>query len=73
MSKVLGVYSTFSVAVVVPEMAAARGLQRDFCAADSYIRKLQDEAYADLGDDLNFERLFATLAEPQAVDCARLK
>jgi hypothetical protein len=71
--KTLGVFASFSVALPIKEWDAAREMRGVLFSAESYTARLSQDAYADLADDANFERLVSTMSEEFCFKCYKLK
>lgn len=66
-------FASFSVALPIKEWEAAREMRGVLFSAETYTARLNADAYADLGDDANFERLVGSMGEEFCFKCYKLR
>eukprot|EP00968_Pinguiococcus_pyrenoidosus_P019505 scaffold2120_cov259-Pinguiococcus_pyrenoidosus.AAC.11 len=66
-NETLGVFANFSISIPIAEWQAAKELREMLYLADQLDPLLEQYTYSDLADDNNFELLFKTLKDSEAV------
>ena len=69
----LGSLGFLAVAIPVHELRRAKAMKAALDAAPVYNTRLRQEAWADLSNNDNYERLLSTLQEPQYISCVAEK